>query len=263
MITIRASSLPTLFDCPARWQAIHIQGLRTPTTDKAQLGRAVHASTAVYDQAVIDGSGITAEDAKAAAVDVIHHPDEEIVWEDSTPQDAEAIALALHDRYCAEIAPKQTYRAVEVTCAALEITDLGLKLTGTTDRIRETADGELGIADLKTGKTAVAADGTVKTQGHGYQLGIYELLAEAASGLRLTAPAQIIGLNAAKTAKAQRTGIGEVSAAREALLGTEAMPGVLEMASRLIHRGDFYGNPRSPLCSAKYCPAHATCNYRR
>lgn len=263
MIQIRASSLPTLFDCPARWQAIHIQGLRTPTTDKAQLGRAVHASTAVYDQAVIDGSGVTAEDAKAAAVDVIHHPDDEVVWEDSTPQDAEAIALALHDRYCAEIAPKQTYRAVEVTCTALEIRDLGITLTGTTDRIRETADGELGIADIKTGKTAVAADGTVKTQGHGYQLGIYELLAEAASQQRLTAPAQIIGLNAGKTAKAQRAGIGEVSGAREALLGSEAMPGVLEMASRLIHRGDFYGNPRSPLCSAKYCPAFQTCNFRR
>lgn len=262
MIAIRASSLPTLFDCPARWCAIHIQGLRSPTTGKAQLGRAVHASTAVYDQAGIDGSGVTQDEAKAAAVDVIHHPDEDIVWEDSTPTETEAIALALHDRYCDEIAPKQTYRAVEVTCAALEISDLGLTLTGTTDRIRE-VDGELGIADIKTGKTAVAADGTVKTQGHGYQVGIYELLAEAASGLRLTAPAQIIGLNAAKTSRAQRTGIGEISGAREALLGTEAVPGVLEMAAKLIHSGTFYGNPRSPLCSAKYCPAYQTCNYRR
>jgi hypothetical protein len=263
VITIRASSLPTLFDCPARWQAIHIQGRRTPTTGKAQLGRAVHASTAVYDQAVIDQSGITPDEAKAAAVDVIHRPDEDVDWEDSSPSDAEAIALALHDRYCAEIAPKQTYRAVEVTCASLEITDLGLTLTGTTDRIRETPDGELGIADIKTGKTAVSADGTVKTQGHGYQVGIYELLAEAASGQHLTAPAQIIGLNAAKTAKAQRAGIGEIANARDALLGSEAVPGVLEMASKLIHSGTFYGNPRSPLCSGKYCPAFNTCNFRR
>jgi hypothetical protein len=263
VITIRASSLPTLFDCPARWQAIHIQGQRVPTTGKAQLGRAVHASTAVYDQAVIDEAGITPDEAKAAAVDVINRPDEDIDWEDSTPSEAEAIALALHDRYCTEIAPRQTYRAVEVTCSALEISDLGLTLTGTTDRIRETPDGELGISDIKTGKTAVAADGTVKTQGHGYQIGIYELLAEAASGQRLTAPGQIIGLNAAKTAKAQRAGVGEIANAREALLGTEAMPGVLEMASKLIHSGTFYGNPRSPLCSAKYCPAFKTCNYRR
>jgi hypothetical protein len=263
MIQIRASSLATLFDCPARWEAVHIQRRRIPTTGKAQLGRAIHLSTAVYDQAVLDGSGITAEDAKAAAVDLIHHPDEEIVWEDQTPQEAEAVALALHDRYCAEIAPTQTYRAVEVTCDTLELADLGIALTGTTDRIRETPDGELGIADIKTGKTAVAADGTVKTQGHAYQLGVYELLAEHASGLRLTAPAQVIGLNAAKTAKAQRAGIGEVSGAREALLGSEATPGVLEMAARLIHAGNFYGNPRSPLCSAKYCPAFQTCNFRR
>jgi hypothetical protein len=263
MIAIRASSLPTLFDCPARWQAIHVQGLRTPTTGKAQLGRAVHASTAVYDQAVLDGSGITVEDAKAAAVDVIHRPDDDVDWEDSTPSDAEAIALALHDRYCEEIAPRQTYRAVEVTCTELEIADLGITLTGTTDRIRETPEGELGIADLKTGKTAVAADGTVKTQGHGYQIGVYELLAEAASGQHLTAAGQIIGLNAAKTAKAQRVGIGEIANARDALLGSEGVPGVLEMAAKLIHSGTFYGNPRSPLCSAKYCPAFQTCNYRR
>ena len=263
MIQIRASSLPTLFDCPARWQAIHLQGLRTPTSGKAQLGRAVHASTAVYDQAVIDQAGITADEAKAAAVDVIHRPDEDVDWEDGSPSEAEAIALALHDRYCTEIAPNQTYRAVEVTCGALELSDLGLTLTGTTDRIRETPDGELGIADIKTGKTAVAADGTVKTQGHGYQIGIYELLAEAASGQRLTAPGQIIGLNAAKTAKAQRAGVGEIANARDALLGTGAMPGVLEMASKLIHSGTFYGNPRSPLCGSKYCPAFNICHYRR
>ena len=262
MIQIRASSLATLFDCPARWEAVHIQHRRTPTTAKAQLGRAVHASTAVYDQAALDGAGITADEAKAAAVDVIHRPDEEIDWEDSSPPEVETIALALHDRYCTEIAPQQHYRAVEVTCGTLEIADLGIALTGTTDRIRE-VDGELGITDIKTGKTAVSADGTVKTQGHAYQLGVYELLAEHASGLRLTAPAQVVGLNAAKTAKAQRTGTGEVSGAREALLGSETVPGVLQYAAQLIHSGAFYGNPRSPLCSAKYCPAFNTCNFRR
>ena len=34
MIQIRASSLATLFDCPARWEAVHIQHRRTPTTAK-------------------------------------------------------------------------------------------------------------------------------------------------------------------------------------------------------------------------------------
>ena len=39
-------------------------------------------------------------------------------------------ALALHRRYCADIAPQQTYRAVEATCEALTISDLGITLTG-------------------------------------------------------------------------------------------------------------------------------------
>ena len=57
-ITIRASSLGNLFDCPARWAATHIDGLRTPSNGKARLGTAVHASTAVYDQSTIDGAGM-------------------------------------------------------------------------------------------------------------------------------------------------------------------------------------------------------------
>jgi hypothetical protein len=266
-VTVRASSLPGLFDCPARWAAIHIEGRRMPTSDKAALGKAVHASTAVFDQSTLDGAGITADEAKAAAVDAIHHPDEETVWEDMTPTEAESIALSLHAKYCATVAPEQTYAAVEVTCDALEISDLGLVLTGTTDRIRKVEDDlgrtHYGIADLKTGKTAVGTDGTAKTQGHAFQLGVYELLAQAASGVPITAPAQIIGLNTAKTEKSQRIGTGEVAGAREVLLGDGEVPGVLENASRLIHAGLFFGNPRSMMCSVRYCPNFNTCPFRK
>lgn len=262
VVSIRASSLPSLFDCPARWEATHIRGLRMPTSDKAALGKAVHASTAAFDQSALDGSGITAEEAKSAAVDAIHHPDEETVWEDMTPAEAESIALSLHSKYCATVAPTQTYAAVEVTCDALEITDLGLVLTGTTDRIRKTEDG-YGIVDLKTGKTAVGTDGIAKTQGHAFQLGVYELLAQAASGVDITAPAQIVGLNTAKTEKSQRIGTGEVLGAREVLLGDGEVPGVLENASRLIHSGLFFGNPRSMMCNVRYCPVFNTCQFRK
>ena len=266
-VAVRASSLPGLFDCPARWEATHIRGLRMPTSDKAALGKAVHASTAVFDQSNLDGSGITAEEAKAAAVDAIHHPDEETVWEEMTPTEAESIALGLHAKYCATVAQEQTYAAVEVTCNALEISDLGLVLTGTTDRIRKVTDDlgrtRYGISDLKTGKTAVGTDGIAKTQGHAFQLGVYELLAQAASGVPITAPAQIIGMNTAKTEKSQRIGIGEVDRAREVLLGDGEVPGVLENASRLIHSGMFFGNPRSMLCNARYCPIFNTCQFRK
>lgn len=261
-VTIRASSLSHLFDCPARWCAIHLEGKKTPSNGKAILGKAIHASTAVFDQSGIDGSGITIEEAASKAVDVIHKPEEEVVWEDDTPQAAEKIALALHSKYCTQISPKQEYCAVEVECDRLDITDLGISLTGTTDRIRK-IDGGYSIVDIKSGKTAVSADGTVKTAGHAYQMGVYEILAEKASGIPITAPAQIIGLNTGKTDVAQRVGTGEISGAREVLLGDEHSPGILQMAAKLVHSGDFWGNPKSMMCHEKYCPNYQTCKFRK
>jgi hypothetical protein len=150
-----------------------------------------------------------------------------------------------------------------VQCDRLEITDLGIALTGTTDRVRIVGDGH-GIADLKSGGTAVHADGRVDTKGHAYQLGVYELLAERASGLPITEPAQIIGLQTGKTAKGQRVAVsGPVSGARDVLIGEEDSPGVLEIVSRMIHSGTFPGNPRSMLCHEKYCPIYQTCKFRK
>jgi len=262
IVTIRASSLGGLFDCPASWAAKHIDGLRTPSNAKAMLGKAIHASTAIYDQAVIDGAGITINEAAAAAVDTIHRPDEEVDWEDESPVEAERIALSLHSKYCQQVAPLHTYLAVEVQCERLEITDLGLALTGSTDRVIQFDEGA-GIGDLKTGKQAVGSDGRVKTSGHAYQMGVYELLAQQASGIKITEPARIIGMNTAKTPASQRVAIGEIAGARDVLLGDGDTPGILEMASRLIHSGDFYGNPRSMMCGPKYCPIHHSCKFRK
>lgn len=262
IIPIRASSLAELFDCPARWEAKHILGMRGPRSASAQLGTAVHAGTALFDQSHLPGgTPLSADDAAGAVVDAIHKPEEEVDWEETAPRDAERIALALHTRYCGEIAPQQVYRGVEVKCESLELPDLGIALTGTTDRVREVG-GSLGITDLKTGGRAVGADGRAVTQGHAVQLGVYELLAEHAMGLHITAPAQIVGMNTGKTPAAQRVGTGEVPNARAALIGTEESPGLLEHASRLIHSGAFYGNSKSFLCSAKYCPRHPVCTFK-
>ena len=262
VFTIRASSLARLFDCPASWAATHIEGKRTPSNGKAMLGKAVHASTAMFDQSTIEGTGITIDESAAAAVDTINKPDEEVVWDEDSPQDAEKIALSLHSKYCNQIAPTQNYKAVEVTCESLVITDLGIALTGTTDRIRETDDG-FGIVDLKTGKAAVGSDGRVKTAGHAAQMGIYELLAEQASGVKIGAPAQIVGMNTAKTTSSQRIGTGSVMGARDMLLGDQDSPGLLEHAAKIIHSGNFYGNPRSMMCSPKYCAAYGGCKWLR
>lgn len=269
-IAIRASSLPGLFDCPARFEATQIKGLRTPSSSKSILGRAVHASTAVYDIARINGDyDLTPADAAGAAVDVIQKPNEEVIWDDSLkPETAEKIALGLHGLYCENIAPTMEYAAVEVTCESLTIEDLSLTLTGTVDRVyRAPADYGLGtawgIADIKTGGNAVTAAGTVRTAGHAYQLAIYEVLAGHAIGRPMTAPAQVIGLQAGKTAKGQRAAVGCVIGARQALVGNEETSGVLELAAKILHSGIFFGNPRSMMCHDRYCPVFSTCHFRR
>ena len=264
IVTVRASALSDFLDCPARAEAKHLLGKRTPMGGAALLGKAVHASTAVYDQSKLDGSGLTVTEAAAAAVDTIHRPDEDVAFdEDEDAGKAERVALALHSLYCEQIAPKQDYVAVEVACDRLEITDIGLALTGTTDRVRRTEDGN-GISDLKTGKSAVAADGTVKTAGHRYQLGVYELLAERASGVPINAPAEIIGLQTGKTERGQRVAKSAgVTGARDVLIGDEDSPGVLEMVAKMIHAGAFPGNPRSMLCGQKFCPVFNTCKFRQ
>ena len=262
LVFIRASSLAELFDCPARWEAKHLLGMRGPRSGAAQLGTAVHAGTALFDASRLPGGDpMTANDAAGAVVDAIYKPEEEVDWEDGDPREAERIALALHTKYCADVAPHQKYRGVEVTCEKLELPELGIALTGTTDRVRETPAG-LGISDLKTGGRAVGTDGRAVTQGHAVQLGVYELLASHAMGLDITAPAQIVGMNTGKTAAAQRVGTGEVPNARAALVGTEEAPGLLQHASRLIQSGAFYGNSKSFLCSAKYCPRHPVCTFK-
>jgi len=148
---IRASSLPDLLDCAARWEAKHIKKLRLPTSGKAQLGTAVHAGTAAFDSSILVKNPVTVDDAAGEVVDAIWKPRAEVVWGDDLGQrEAENIALDLYRKYCQNIAPQQEYVAVEQTCDALEIADIGITLTGTTDRVRKTPDG-LGIVDLKTG----------------------------------------------------------------------------------------------------------------
>lgn len=262
-VAIRASSLGELFDCPARWEAKHIRQLRLPTSGAARLGTAVHAGAALFDQSRLDEKPLTIDDCAGAVVDVIYGKDEEVDWDDSSPKEAEKIAVPLHKLYCQEIAPKQNYLAVEALCDDLAFTDIGITLTGTVDRVYFAEDGSLGIADIKTGKTAVAADGTVKTQGHAAQVGVYTLLAGHALQKTVAAPAQIIGLQTAKTDKGRRAAIGRINGALDLLLDDDEKPGMLRLASRLVHSGNFYGNPRSFACGAKYCPVYDICKWRR
>ena len=89
-----------------------------------------------------------------------------------------------------------------------------------------------------------------------------EIIAGHAIGRTIDAPAQIIGLQVAKTDKGRRAGIGTIQDARHILLDDGESPGLLRHAAAMLHSGNFYGNPRSQLCNPKYCPAHAGCRWR-
>ncbi len=262
LVFIRASSLSELFDCAHRWEGKHLLGITGPTGGAAQLGTAVHAGTARFDASRLPGGDpMTADAAAGAVVDAIYKPEKDVDWGDTSKREAERIALALHSRYCADVAPKQRYLGVEVTCEKLELPDLGIALTGTNDRVRITADGKTGITDLKTGKRAVGTNGRAEVAKHALQLGVYELLASHAMGIPIDAPAQVIGMNTGNTPATQRIGTGEVQNARDLLLGRDGEPGALELAAEIIRAGVFPANPSSFLCSPKYCPRFGSCRH--
>jgi hypothetical protein len=261
-ITIRASSFGSLFDCPARWIAIHLENRRVPQTGIAALGTGLHAGTAAFDIERLNGLVPSLSAAEDAAVDAVRYPRDETDWE-GEQEKAESVARSLTRKYCQEESPKHDYIAVEASVESLLIEDLGIILCGTTDRVERTDDGN-GIRDIKSGKQAVGTDGKAKTQGHAAQMGVYELVAEAALQLPMRAPAQIIGLQTNQTPDKQRIGTGDIVGAKEVLLGDDENTGLLITAAKLVH-GEIppWGNPKSMMCHNRYCPSFNTCFWRR
>lgn len=263
-LKIRASSWSGLFDCAYRWEGIHIQGMRNVVGLRAALGTAIHAGTAAFDQSRLDGSRATADDAAGVFVDKLHDAENEFdpTRDDLSMPDAERIGLTLISKYCTEVSPLYEFIAVEMETKPLDI-DCGhgviVRLTGTMDRarIRRAVGGGIGIADLKSGSAAVQK-GAAVTKGHGPQIGTYELLYEHTTGQSITDAAEIIGL---KTKGAAEIATGTIHNARQAMIGTEEHPGLIEFAAEMFKTGRFYPNPKSLLCSDKYCPRHATCPF--
>lgn len=262
--TIRASSWPSLFDCSLRFYYREIMGLKMPASGKSRLGSALHRATAVYDTPRLTGQAPNLTEACDALIETIEKPDEDVTWDDDfQPATAEAIGLALTKKYAEKIAPTREYRAVEIHCEAMDIaTDAGVvRITGTTDRVRATEDGREGISDIKSGSRAVSPDGRADTKGHHLQTGVYRLLAEHALERPLDAPDEIIGLNTAKTDAAQRVGTAEIRDSRTPLVGYDEVPGLIELAGRMLKTGSFPPNPRSVLCSPKFCPGYSKCRF--
>lgn len=268
IITVRASSLAEMFDCALRWEAKHILKMRSPASRRMVLGTAVHAGTAAFDTARMIGSPIKPDDAAGALVDKLQHPGEDVRAEDDdiSPKDAEAIGLTLHAKYCADISPRYTFRAVELDLGGLDIDvpDVGVtvRLTGHLDRSRVSTTREakaLRISDIKTGGRAAYKDGRAETKGRGLQIGVYQILTEQALGEAVDPVGEIIGLC---TSKAAHTGVSEIAGPKQQILGgVKGAPSLIEHAASMLKTGLFPPNPTSNLCSEKYCVNFARCPY--
>lgn len=273
---IRASSIKDALDCAMRFEAKHLLKIRMPGSGVSHLGTALHAGTGAYDQSVIDGKPIKPDDAVGAFVDTLkldHNPEEPeeegVRWdEDLQLTDAEKVGVRGVVNYIDKIGSKRRYKAVEAKLEKFPVTfpeqRVTLILTGKTDRIRAienrmTGAVGHGITDIKSGKTRVTKDDRVSSRAEKAQLAVYELIAQHATGIPITAPAEIAGISTAQHANVATL---EIPGTREALVGTQETPGVLDFIAKMLRNGVFPPNPSSFLCSKKFCPIHARCPYK-
>lgn len=262
-IVVRASSWSGLFDCAMRWEGIHLQKMPNVVGIRAALGTAIHAGAAAFDAGKLLDTPISIDAAAGVMVDTLRDPGNEYDAnrDDLRLADAERIGIALTTKYCAEMAPKFDYVAVEMATKPLDI-DCGggvvIRLTGTMDRARVAkSTGGVSIIDLKSGSAAVQK-GEAVTKGHGPQIGTYELLFEHTTGEEITAPATIIGL---KTKGTPEVATGEIRHAKRVMVGDESGPGLIDFAAQMFRTGLFYPNSKSLLCSENYCPRYKTCHF--
>lgn len=263
VFTVRASSWGRLFDCAHAWEGTHILGMKKPAGMRALLGTAVHAGTAAYDLARLEGNPCTPDEAADVLVDELHNPAYEVdhAQDGLTLAAAERIALAALVKYCADVAPRFTYIDVETKLDPLDI-DCGrgmiVRLTGTMDRARVAeTEGGIVIPDVKTG-LRVIQDGQAVTQGRAPQTGTYQLMYEQTKKVR-TVGSQIIALSTGATAAAA---VSPVFDARRVMVGEPDQPGLIEHAAAMFRTGLFPPNPSSVLCSPKYCARWSTCLFR-
>jgi hypothetical protein len=263
VVTVRASSWGSLFDCGYRWEGEHLLGMRRASTLRASLGTAVHAGTAAFDQARVDGRPISPLDASDAFMQTLHNPEGEVDYRRDTTitmREAEKTGLSLVTKYCMQISPMFQFKAVEMPMKPMEI-DCGngiiIRLTGTMDRAR-VAKSQAGavIPDIKSGARLIE-NGAVILKGKSAQLGAYQLMYEDTTGEEATG-GQIIALPTAGKAEPMVSPIWD---ARRTLIGTEESPGLIELAGTMFKLGLFPPNPQSSLCSEKFCARWDKCAY--
>ena len=87
--------------------------MRSAAGIRAALGTAIHAGTAVFDQARITGDTVTADDAAGVLVDKLRNPDNEFdaSKDDLSMREAETTGITLLTKYCREVSPQYNFLA--------------------------------------------------------------------------------------------------------------------------------------------------------
>lgn len=267
--SVRASSWGALFDCAYKWEGEHLLGMRKASGLRAQLGTAIHASTARFDASRLPGGErLSVDDCAGVFVDTLHKPDRDVDYsqDDLSVREAESIGLNLHTRYCLDLSPQFEFISVEQKLEPLDI-DCGgghvVRLTGSMDRARVArAKGGVVIPDIKSGSRVIATDkasgrAAVVLKGRKPQVGTYQLLYEHTEGVN-TVGGQILALHTSGKPKALASPVFD---AKAVMLGTDTERGLIEYAAEMFRTGLFPPNPQSLLCSPKYCARWATCQF--
>jgi hypothetical protein len=245
MYTIRASSWPTIFDCSLRWYYEHVVGLRLPTATPARLGQAVHAGAAEFDR------GNPVKHSEEFAIDHFLHPEEDVEPIAQVEADDQAEIAGRMVRQYVNTFGRRNYSHIEVTVSSCVLTTIhgDIEVTGTVDRILDRQ-----VRDIKTGRGRIRKDGSVDMRADYMQLGIYALMARAEAGDRsISGDVSVMAGDTANGRWAEAKAVGAV----DLLLGSQEDEGLVEMAAKILHHGAFSPNPKSMLCSPKYCAAYA------
>lgn len=268
MATIRASSLGDLLDCAHRWEAKHVLGMSGYTSGAAWLGTAIHRATAFYDT---HRNEVTVGEAVSEVRRLIQTPETDgepidVAWTDVSPSDATYAAAQLVGTYARHWSPRYEFLAIEQTLAPLDLTvetpagPAYITFTGSMDRARTVRHATgAGIVDIKTGKRAVA-EGRAVTKGHAAQVAIYQMLANNDPDMPVPvnrAPS-ILGMSTST----REIATAEIPTATEQLIGPPGGTGLIEYAALYLKTGMFPPNPKSQLCSPKFCPRWDSCRFK-
>jgi hypothetical protein len=262
-ILIRASSTPTILDCPRRWAARALGELvasagyelrQLPTHIGAPIGTGVHAAAAHLLQTKRDrGEPSTFKEAEAvgmASLDQAIAEAGELMWDGTAGDrnDAQRQVTRMAIAYADQIVPKVEPVLVEENKYATW--EPGFIVKGQLDDVVLYSARKV-LRDTKTGSTpsgAIAQVGTYSLLLETHRMPVEQLLIDFIKRAPLKKPQP--------PAKTFSIDLPSAEAAAEEAIST-AVASV--KAFRLTaNPKSFRANPSSKLCAAKWCPAWGT-----